>query len=133
MDIICNYKLNKLLKYNIVFANSSNVKTSFTNAFYMVIPNHPFFKFCIDHLQENIHNYEYFGKHLHVMYSTGPLFLTNMIGAYGKIPNMYVLTQNEFAGDCNVCNENKCHGGKYFTHITGNSWHEIDSTIFNYC
>ena len=56
-----------------------------------------------------------------------------MIGAYGKIPNMYVLTQNEFAGDCNVCNENKCHGGKYFTHITGNSWHEIDSTIFNYC
>jgi len=133
MDIICNYKLNKLLKYNIVFANSSNVKTSFTNSFYMVIPNHPFFKFCIDHLQENIHNYEYFGKHLHVMYSTGPLFLTNMIETYGKIPNMYILTQNEFAGDCNVCNENNCNGGKYFTHIHGNSWHEIDSTIYNYC
>jgi mannosyltransferase OCH1-like enzyme len=98
----------------------------------MVIPNHPFFKYCIDHLSNNINNYKYFGKHLHVMYSTGPAFLTNMVNDYGKIKDSYILTKNEFTGDCKICNENTCKGGTYFTHIPGNSWHEADTTILNF-
>ena len=132
MDIICNKKLHKLLHYDLVLAHSSNIETSFTNAFFMVIPNHPFFKYCIDHLSENINNYQYFGKHLHVMYSTGPSFLTSMINDYGKIKDSYILTKKEYAGNCNVCNENICKGGTYFTPIHGNSWHEIDSSIYNF-
>ena len=132
MDIICNKSLNKFLHYDLVLARSSNVETSFTNAFFMVVPNHPFFKYCIDHLSENINNFQYFGKHLHVMYSTGPSFLNNMINVYGKIKNTYVLTKKEYAGDCNVCNEDICNGGTYFTHIPGQSWNEIDSHIYNF-
>ena len=98
----------------------------------MVIPNHSFFKYCIDHLTENKHSFQYFGKHLHVMTSTGPAFLTNMFNNYGEINNCYILTKKEYAGDCNVCNETTCKGGKYFTHIHGNSWHEIDSSIYNF-
>ena len=132
MDIVCNKKLDDLLDNDIVLAHSTNVETTFTNAFYMVIPNHPFIKFCIDNLTKNMYNYSLFGKFLHVMYSTGPLFLTKMIDNYGKIPKLYVLSKKEFAGDCNVCNENTCKGGTYFTNIQGNSWHEIDAKIFNF-
>lgn len=132
MDIICNKKLNKLLHYDLVLARSANLETSFSNAFFMVIPNHDFFKYCIGHLSENINNYQYFGKHLHVMYSTGPAFLTNMVNDYGKIKDSYILTKKEYTGDCNICNETTCDGGTYFTHIPGNSWHEIDSTIYNF-
>ena len=132
MDMICNKNLNKFINYDLVLSRSSNVETSFTNSFFMVIPNHPFFKYCIDNLSKNVNKYQYFGKHLHVMYSTGPLFLTTMINNYGNIKDTYILTKNEFAGDCNVCNENVCDGGTYFTHIHGNSWHEVDSTIYNF-
>lgn len=132
MDIACKKSLNHFLHYDLVLAHSSNIETYFTNSFFMVVPNHPFFKYCIDRLSENINNYQYFGKHLHVMYSTGPAFVTKMVNNYGKIKNSYILTKQEFAGDCNVCNENTCNGGTYLTHIQGNSWHEIDSTIYNF-
>ena len=132
LDLECKKSLNKFLKYDIVFVRSTNIKTSFTNSFYMCIPNHPFFKYCIKELPNNINNYSKYGKHLHVMSSTGPLFLTNMINNYGYIHNIYVLTQNEFAGECNVCNENICKGGEYFMHIPGNSWNAFDSIIYNF-
>ena len=134
MDIVCLKKLDSFLKYDIVLAKSSNISSSYTNAFFMVKPNHPFIKYCIDMLPEYINSYSYFGKHLHVMNSTGPVFLTNMINKYDltKITKYYVLTNNEYAGDCNVCNENTCKGGEYFIQIHGNSWHSYDSTIYNF-
>ena len=44
----------------------------------------------------------------------------------------YVLLKEEYSGNCNVCNENKCNGGLYFRHILGNTWHEFDSKLYNY-
>ena len=135
MDIVCKVKLNAFLKYDFVLPKSSNVSSSFTNSFLMVIPKHPFIKFCIDNLPSYVDAYSYFGNHLHIMNSTGPLFLTNMIDKYGRqnITNMYVLTNDEFAGDCNACTENTCDGGVYFKHIQGHSWHSFDSTFYNFC
>jgi mannosyltransferase OCH1-like enzyme len=132
MDIICKKNLNNLLHFDLVLAKSSNIETTFTNSFFMVVPNHPFFKYCIDNLADYKDNFQYFGKHLHVMNSTGPLFLTNLVNHYGKIPNYYILTKKEYAGDCNICNETICNGGTYFTHIPGNTWHGLDSTIYNF-
>ena len=99
----------------------------------MVIPQHPFIKFCIEQLPQYAQSFVYFGKHMHIMHSTGPLFLTKILKNYGEenILNRYVLNQAEFAGDCNVCNETKCIGGTYFKHIEGNSWHSWDSTFYN--
>jgi mannosyltransferase OCH1-like enzyme len=97
MDIICKKNLNNFLHYDLVLAKSTtNIVSYFTNGFYMVIPNHPFFKFCIDKLPEYTDSFQYFGKHLYVMNSTGPLFLTKMVHDYGTIPNSYILTKNEF-------------------------------------
>jgi mannosyltransferase OCH1-like enzyme len=133
MDIKCNKNLNKFLHFDLVLAHDINFNTSnFMNSFFMVIPNHPFFKYCIEKLPEYKDNFKYFGKHLHVMNSTGPSFLTIMVKEYGKIKNLYVLSKQEFTGDCNICNENTCNGGIYFTHIQGNSWHDFDSTIYNF-
>ena len=143
MDIICKKKLDSLLEYDLVLTNSHkfdfilikslNIMSQYTNSFFMVIPNHPFIKFCIDNLPDYVNSYKYFGKHLHVMNSTGPRFLTNMVKQYGEknMNNLYVLNNDEFSGDCNVCSEHKCVGGVYFKHIVGNSWHSFDSTIYN--
>jgi mannosyltransferase OCH1-like enzyme len=132
MDILCKKSIVNLLHYDIVLAKSPNIDYFYTNAFFMIKPKHPFLKFCIDNLEKYMDSYSYFGKHLHVMSSTGPLFLTNRFNDYKKIPNMYILNKTEFAGDCSICNENTCIGGEYFLHIPGNSWHEIDSVIYNW-
>jgi mannosyltransferase OCH1-like enzyme len=132
MDIVCKKKLDPLLKYDIVLAKSSNILTSYTNSFFMSAPENPFIKFCIEQLPHYVESFVYFGKHMHIMHSTGPLFLTKNLKNYEKnILNGYVLNQAEFAGDCNVCNETKCVGGTYFKHIEGNSWHSWDSTFYN--
>ena len=134
MDIICKKKLNTFLKYDFVLTKSSNIN-SYTNMFLMVVPKHPFIKFCIDNLPNYADSYAYFGRHLHVYNSTGPSFLTNMIYKYGieNIKNIYVLTNDEFAGDCNLCTESKCSGGIYFNHVIGRSWNSIDSVFYNLC
>ena len=48
MDIICNKKLHELLHYDLVLTHSFNIETSFTNAFFMVIPNHPFLNIVLN-------------------------------------------------------------------------------------
>lgn len=135
MDIVCKKNVNSLLNYDVVLSKSSNITSSFTNSFLMVTPKHPFFKFCIDNLPSYVESYSYFGNHLHIMNSTGPFFLTKMMEIYGikNIKNIYVLTKDEFAGDCNVCTDNTCEGGVFFSHLIGNSWHSFDSTLYNFC
>jgi len=133
LDIICKKNLNNFLNYDLVLTYSSNIKTSMTNSFIMIIPEHPFFKYCIDQLPNYSNSYSYFGKHLHIMNSTGPIFLTNMIYNYGKIKNTYFLNKNDFAGDCNVCNKNTCSGSEYFSHLIGQSWNSFDSHFYNFC
>jgi len=97
----------------------------------MVMPQHPFMKFCIEQLPNYAQSFVFLGKHNHIYNSTGPLFLTKIIAKYKNIPNIYVLSNEEFAGDCNACNLNKCEGGVYFNHIVGKSWHSWDSTLYN--
>lgn len=132
LDIVCKKSLTDLLGYDLVFAPSSNVESFFTNSFFMSIPKHSFFKHCMDNLSKHANDYTYFGKHLHVMHSTGPAFITRIINEYGDIKKSYHLTRKEFSGDCTVCNENTCKGGAYFSHIKGNSWHGLDSTFYNF-
>jgi mannosyltransferase OCH1-like enzyme len=134
LDIICKKSLDSLLHYDIVFTKSANTPSIYTNAFYMSIPQNPFIKYCIDNLEKNINSFSNAGKHLHVMNSTGPLFLSNMINNYKleNINNNYVLSKLEFSGDCYVCNLNTCNGGIYFSHVKGDSWHELDSTCYNF-
>jgi mannosyltransferase OCH1-like enzyme len=131
MDIVCLKNLNTLLDYDAILTKSFNVSSTYTNMFFAFSKGHPFLKFCIDNLENNKDSNKFFGKHLYVMNSTGPIFLTNMINAYGEVDNSSVLSKDDFAGDCTVCNANKnCKGGKYFKHVEGSSWIAWDSRIY---
>lgn len=134
MDMVCKKELTDLLKYDLVLAKSSNIGGTVTNSFLMSEPNNPFIGYCIEQLPKYVDSFSYFGKHLHVMFSTGPLFLTKMISQYGenKLQNTYFLSNAEYAGDCSVCNQDVCTGGLYFSHLVGNSWHGWDSTCYNF-
>ena len=136
MDLVCEKKLNDLLHYDLVLIHSNSEKRYFRNSFYMSIPKHPFIKFCIEALPKHKSDYSYFGKHWHIMNSTGPIFLTNRIIEYGKIPKVHFLTKKEFEGDCNICTtgeyNNSCKGGEYFSHVIGRSWIKWDSHLFNF-
>lgn len=142
MDLVCKKKVDDLLHYDLVLSKSHNVKNSYNNGLIMVIPKHPFIQFCIEALPNHINDYSYFGKHWHIMNSTGPFFLTGMIHKYSKIPNIYVLKESEYSGDCNMCNLEEgtygleqCKGGEYFHPISGGSWFEWESYvyIFSFC
>jgi mannosyltransferase OCH1-like enzyme len=119
-----------------VLVKSANYDT-ITNSFIMVTPKNPFIKYCIDNLEKHKDDYSMFGKHVHIMNSTGPFFINKMVDDYGlekKKDNYYILSKKEFSGDCSVCNTDKnCKGGLYFKHLVGNSWHSLDSTIYNTC
>jgi len=135
MDIVCKKKLHSLLDYELVLSKSPNISSSYANAFFMTIPKNSFIKFCIDNLPNYVNSYYYFGKHWHIMNSTGSHFLTNMIKRYGEknIKKLYVLDNTEFVGDCNVCSDNKCLGGTFFKHVYVNkTWNSFDSTIYNF-
>lgn len=132
LDVVCKQRLDNLLNYDLVLARSNNIKTVFANLFFMASPNNPFIGYCIQQLPKHVQSYSNSGKHFHVMYSTGPMFITKMVNEYNlkNIPNAYVMTNQEFAGDCNACNKNKCKGGIYFSHIEGNSWFEWDTKLY---
>ena len=133
MDIICKKKLDNLLTYDIVFVKSENIDI-YTNWFLMSIPQHPFILYSIEQLSLTCNKYNFLGKHIHVYYSTGPLFLSNNINKYklNNIHNNYILLKNESSGDCTICNKDKCVGGSYFSHIKGQSWNDNDSHIYNF-
>jgi mannosyltransferase OCH1-like enzyme len=135
MDIVCKKKLDNLLKYDLVITKSSSYKNVYTNSFFASAPKNPFIKYCIDNLPKYSNKFKFFGKHLHIVYSTGPNYLSNMLINYKfeNIQNYYILSNNEFAGDCSLCNSNNCKGGEYFSHVKGQTWNSFDSLFYNFC
>ena len=132
LDIGCKKQPTELLnKYDLLLAKSVNVDTTLTNAFIASVPENIFILHCIQNLIKHKNKYNNFGKHLHVMNSTGPLFLTSMASTFPNIHNMYILSNKQYVNDCTVCNS-KCKGGEYFFEEEGNSWHGIDSTFYNH-
>jgi len=132
LDIGCKKQPKELLnKYDLVLAKSVNSESTLTNAFIASVPKNRFILYCIQNLNAYINHYGLLGKHLHVMNSTGPLFLNNMLYSYPYNENMYILTHREYVFDCTVCNS-KCNGGEYFFEAKGNSWHAFDSRLYNH-
>ena len=132
MDIICKKSLKPLLKYDLVLVKSGNYDT-LTNSFIVSTKENPFIKYCIDNLIKFKDSNSFFGKHLHIMNSTGPFFINTMAKEYklSKKDNYYILTKDEFTGDCTVCSLDTCKGGTYFNHVVGESWHSFDTKIYN--
>ncbi len=135
LDTVCRQSITPLLNYDVVLARSPNMGKYVTNSLLMTAPGHPFFRYVIEQLKNYKDSYGWFSKHFHVLNSTGPIFFTNVYHSYvklnGPIPNSYVLTKEEFSGNCSVCSDT-CSGGTYFSHVVGRSWNSWDSQFFNY-
>lgn len=132
MDLMCKISIAPLLKYKLVFVKSANFDT-LTNSFIISTPKNPFIKYCIDNLEKYKDSHSFFGKHLHIMNSTGPFFINKMVKDYHlkKEDKYYILSKKEFSGDCNMCTLKECTGGLYFNNVVGESWHSLDSKIYN--
>jgi mannosyltransferase OCH1-like enzyme len=131
MDLVCKKKLDDFLHYDLVLPKSTNINNAYTNAFFMAIPKHPFIRFCIDELPNyKNHSFSYFGNSSHVLQSTGPLFLTEMVKKYGNIPKLHIMNRAEYSGDCRVCNLDECEGGEYFKPIIGRTWFQWDYHLY---
>lgn len=119
------------LDHDLVLLRSTNVSHVFTNALMMSSPRNAFMRQCIHALYSHQRDFRYLGKHLHVMHSTGPLFLTKQLEKYRE-GSWHTIPAEDFQGDCNVCNLGKCTGGRTFFQVEGKSWNSIDSVIFNF-
>jgi mannosyltransferase OCH1-like enzyme len=130
LDIGVNASMDKYLEHDLVLLRSYANSSYFTNALMMSSPRNAFMRQCMDALHSHQGRYRHLGKHLHVMNSTGPLFLSKQLNRYTDM--YYTISSEDFGGDCNLCNLEKCTGGRIFFQVQGSSWHSLDSTIFNY-
>jgi mannosyltransferase OCH1-like enzyme len=131
LDIGVKRPLDKYIKHDLVVVKSMNVSNVFTNSLMMSSRGNPFMLQCMHALHSYKDQYRMLGKHVHVMNSTGPLFLTNQLQKYRK-ESYYVISKEAFQGDCTVCNLDKCVGGNEFFSVKGNSWHSWDSAAYNF-
>lgn len=139
LDIGCNSTtgcFQNFMNNDVVLFKNYSPIDNFTNAIMMSEKAHPFMLFCINNLEMYQTQFWYLGKHLNVIYSTGPGFLTSMYEIYTNKYNNHSfqeVSKNAF-GNCNICNMSKgsCTSNLLFL-TDGRSWNSFDSNIFNFC
>jgi mannosyltransferase OCH1-like enzyme len=132
LDIGCKRPLDPgILQHDLLLVKSMNTPSIYTNAMMMSSKHNPFMRQCMFSLEHSAKSTIWTpGKHLHVMNSTGPLFLTNQMRRYDG--PVHTLPAKMFSGNCNACNLNStCQGGVYFYHVVGESWHAWDTKLYN--
>jgi len=107
-----------------------------SNYFLASIPHHPFWLACIDDIARRNGHAPWWciGRHLTVMYTTGPLLINRTVKA---MQLEGALLPIEFQ-PCNICVKD-CFKlkpqGAYIVPLEGQSWNDKDSIIYNwlYC
>ncbi len=113
---------------SLYFVPSGNIPGVFTNAFMASSPKHPFW---LDYIEEmkNPPKWYAFGKHIHVMTTTGPVSLSRVIG---RSHHRYAILPSLLIAPCSVCDLNCLYvSGSYIRQLEGGSWHGLDSKIYN--
>lgn len=109
----------------IFLAGSANVSFSLTNALIGSKRKSKFWKAVFDLMVETSCK-SYFGKHLTVMNTTGPLMITKVMvdypGVVGYLPNFF---------PCNICQLEREKHTSPVKFIKGQSWLSFDSKVMN--
>lgn len=135
LDLVALKPIDNLLHFEMLIPESS-VGGGVSNSFLGAIPKHQFFKMAINELPNSVNKFSIFGKHLNVMYSTGPAFLDGIMKLY---PNndFFVICKKMYYGDCNACSDTSRQmcSGALFGHTSGKSWNKWDTKLLNhlYC
>lgn len=103
-----------------------------TNSIMIAKPNSPFFT----ELFKNLLNFEFspyhVGKHLKVMASTGPGMISSSYTNYTD-KSRVLLIPHQYLNPCTSTEDRPCTKPEAFvSEINGKSWHDSDSTIYNY-
>ena len=134
LDIIPLKKMDILLQYDnsIPITKNKNIFSglSLTNSFMCSKPQSQLMKYCIDNLILYKDKKKKLGRHLHVLSTTGPMFLSNIVKKYYKgyptieKDNIYIIPEKLFnppQKDYSICK-----------HLPGGSWHSYDSQLFDF-
>lgn len=127
MDIIPLYALQALEHAQLLLMPSPNPNCgmsvhNLTNCFFAARRQHPFIGQMIQHLAAAAKNYKWLGsRHLHVMASTGPLFLSREFDSYRRTvqDDHIVVLPLRFMHE----------GNEALQHTQGASWHAWDSRL----
>ncbi|CAF0870043.1 unnamed protein product [Adineta steineri] len=122
LDIICLQSLDQLRTFEFVIPKTMPVGLS--NDFIVAQPRHPFLLQILNNLPK--YNRNYFTKYSTVMFSTGPMFLTQQASSYSNRSSIDVLSQELY--------------GKYvhnstrslFRHLKASSWHGNDAAAIKW-
>ncbi len=108
---------------------SGNLFGNFTNSFMASKKNAPFW----DDVLNNLHNktpWFCFIKHFEIMYSTGPMFITNVAKKYKNIIGL--LPHKRFMAYNSNENINIIKPDALLIPLEGKSWNSIDTHILNF-
>jgi mannosyltransferase OCH1-like enzyme len=136
LDMYPVKNLNSFININInqfVYSSNSNV---LTNCFMMSPPKSKIMKTIQENLNTELPWFSY-GKHLKVLYSTGPMFLNNIL--LSQIDEPFIILPRKFFNPYSIVKEKLITEEKdlsnihinYITNETG-SWNEIDTHVYNF-
>ena len=132
LDESPNQSFDNLLQYNVLLPQTTYFVDRVSNFLIGSVPRHPFLQKCITSLEDYKHKYRYFGRHLHVMYSTGPMFITDMVKEYNDevvVSDIFVLSAQVVHGKHE--NDTK-HPSILLTSKKGKTWNTWDTNLINF-
>ena len=120
---------DNLLEYNVLLPQTTRSVYWVSNFLIGSIPKHPFLKQCIDSLESRKNKYKWLGRHTHVMYSTGPMFVTDMLKKY-KGNDIFILSAQSVNGT--VVNDDGEKLSVLLKHSLGKTWNGWDTKVLNF-
>lgn len=124
LDLVCLRPVDDLLSHPVVLPLTTPFGLS--NQFMLSAPGQPLFDLAVRSLPEAFARWQkpWFPRHLRVLRTTGPLFLTACHKAHGPVPGMRILTLDEH-----------CHGDPqlaYVRNLRGRTWAAWDTYLLNF-
>ncbi len=124
LDVICNRNCDFLITHKAVIPKTEPL--GFSNDLMMAEPQHPFFLQVMKNLagaHRKFSRNPLLLRHLRVMLSTGPLYLTRQHHTFPGKEGMFILPQSLYSGK---------EVTSIVRHIRGNSWHAWDSRLLGF-
>ena len=123
LDLECLKPMDGLLEHEVVLPNTTPFGLS--NQLMLSRPGHPLFDFAIQSLPASFRKWYrwWIPRHVRILASTGPLFITGRVRAYGDVEGLRVMSLDEHGhGDPDQA---------YIFNHRGKTWAGWDTLFFN--
>lgn len=117
---------------DVYLIKSSNTPLWYTNSFMISKPRVKLWKDIIDYMTTYQKPWYIIGKHLKVMFSTGPMALSKNVEKYDGIVSVLPLESFNPISASQLSDGAEIPSTSYVYPIEGKSWNEWDSTLINF-